>query len=92
MFRRRWRFFGKTISDEGFSITFTSRFALLYEVDGKTLIVRTNGNFPDIDIFHSSMRHWSNDSYVIDGKTDEQNLDNITRALAWGGFIVRIVT
>ena len=92
MFRRQWWFFGKTISDEGFSIKFTSRNTLLYEVGGKTMIVSTDGDFPEIDVFHGSMRHWSNDSSVIDGKTDERNVDNVTRALEWRGFNVRIVT
>jgi len=45
--------FGKTVSDEGFSIAFTSRTTLLYEVDGKAMIVRTEGDGPDIDVFHS---------------------------------------
>jgi hypothetical protein len=53
MFRRRWWLFGKTVSDEGFSIAFTSRTTLLYEVDGKAMIVRTEGDGPDIDVFHS---------------------------------------
>ena len=92
MFRKQWWFFGKTISDEGFSIKFTSRNTLLYEVGGKTMIVSADGNFPEIDVFHGSMRHWSNDSSVIDGKTDERNVDNVTRALEWRGFNVRIVT
>lgn len=92
MFRRQWWIFGKTLSDEGFSIEFTSRNTLLYEAGGKTMIIHTDGDFPDIDVFHSSMRRWSNDSSLIDGKTDERNVDNITRALEWRGFSVRIVT
>jgi len=56
------------------------------------MIVRTEGDGREIDVFHSSMRHWSNDSSVIDGKTDERNVDNITRALEWRGFTVRIVS
>jgi hypothetical protein len=92
MFRRQWWFFGKTISDEGFSIIFTEKNTLLYEIGGRTMTVRTDGNFPDIDVSHSSMRHWNNASSLIDGKTDERNVDNVTRALEWRGFKVRIVT
>ena len=56
------------------------------------MFVRTEGDGPDIDVFHSSMGHWSNDSSPINAKTDERNVDNITRALEWRGFTVRIVT
>ncbi len=92
MFRRRWWLFGKIISDEGFSIILTSRTTLLYEIDGKSMTVTFESGGTEIDIFHSSMRRWSNDSSLIDGKTDERNVDNITRALEWRGFNVRIVT
>ncbi len=92
MFRQRWWLFGKTISDEGFSITFTSRFTLRYEAGDKAMTIRTEGDGRDLDIFHSSMRHWENDSSVIDGSNDERNVDNVTRALEWRGFNVRIVT
>jgi hypothetical protein len=91
MFRKQWWFFGKTISDEGFSISFTSRNTLLYEAGGKTMTVRTEGDGREIDIFQNSMRHWSNDISVIDGKTNDRNVDNIVRALEWRGFRVRIV-
>ena len=92
MFRKRWWWFGKTISDEGFALAFTSRTTLLYEIGGKTMTVDVEVGWPDIDVFHSSMRCWDDDSSVTDGKTDERNVDNITRALEWRGFIVRIVT
>lgn len=92
MFKKRWWILGKTVSDEGFSIAFTSRTTLLYEVDGKAMTVRTEGDGSEIDVFHNSMRHWNHDSSPIDGKTDERNVDNITRALEWRGFNVRIVT
>jgi len=92
MFRRQWWFFGKIFSDEGFSIIFTERNTLRYEIGERTMFVRTEGDGPDIDVFHSSMGHWSNDSSPINAKTDERNVDNITRALEWRGFTVRIVT
>lgn len=91
MFRTRW-FSNKTVSDEGYSITLTSRTSLLYEIGGKKMIVRTEGAGKYIDIFHSSMRYWSNDPTVIDGKEDERNVDNISRALEARGLNVRVVT
>ncbi len=91
MFKTRW-WSSKTVSDEGFSITLTSRTTLLYEVDGKSMTVTTEGAGRYIDVFHSSMQRWINDPSVIDGKTDERNVDNITRALESRGLNVRIVT
>lgn len=92
MFKTRW-LSSKTVSDdESFSITLTSRTTLLYEIDGKSMIVTTEGAGRYIDLFHSSMDHWDNDSSPIDGKTDEQNVDNVTRALESRGLTVRVVT
>ena len=92
MFKTRW-LSSKTISDdEGFSITLTSRTGLRYEIDGKSMVVTTEGAGSYIDVFHSSMDHWENDSTPIDGKTDEQNVDNTTRALESRGLTVRVVT
>ncbi len=91
MFKIGW-LSGKTDSDKGFSVTFTSRTTLLYEVDGKVMTVSTEGDGRDIDVFHSSMRFWSNDPSAIDSETDKRNVDNITRALESRGFRVRIVT
>jgi len=92
MFRKQWWIFGKTISDEGFCLAFTSRNTLLYEVGGRTLTIDVEVGWPHIDVFHSSMRHWDDDSSIIDGATDKRNVDNITRALEWRGFTVQIVT
>ena len=89
MFRKQWWLFGKTISDEGFTLTFTSRFVLLYEVGQKSMTFRAEGNWPDIDVFHGTMRHWKDDNSDIDEETDRRNVDNITRALEWQGFNVR---
>jgi len=36
MFRKRWWWFGKTISDEGSALGFTERNTLLYEIGDKT--------------------------------------------------------
>jgi hypothetical protein len=91
MFKTRW-WSSKTVSDEGFSITLTSRSTLLYEVDGKTMTVDIEGGGKYVDVFHSSMQRWENDPSVIDGITDEKNVDNVTRALEFKGFTVRIVT
>lgn len=91
MFRTRW-LSAKTVSDEGFSITLKSRTKLLYEVDGKSMVITMEGAGHYIDVFHSSMEHWSNDPSVIDGETDKRNVDNITRALESRGLNVRIVT
>jgi uncharacterized protein YcgI (DUF1989 family) len=91
MFKSHW-WSGKTVSDEGFSITLRGRTQLLYKIGGKTMIVTVEGAGRYIDVFHSSMRSWENDSSLIDGKTDELNVDNITRALESRGLNVRIVT
>jgi len=91
MFKTRF-LSAKTVSDEGFSITLKSRTKLLYEVEGKSMIITTEGAGRYIDIFHSSMQHWLNDPSVIDDETDAQNVDNITRALESRGLNVRIVT
>lgn len=56
------------------------------------MIVTTEGAGHYIDVFHSSMNHWENDLSPIDGKTDEQNVDNVTRALESRGLTVRVVT
>ena len=91
MFKTRW-LSSKTVSDdEGFSITLTSRTQLRYEIGGKSMIVTTEGAGSYIDVFHSSMDHWENDSMAIDRKTDKRNVDNITRALEARGFTVRVV-
>jgi len=91
MFKTRWWKPARTFSDEGFSITL-SRTTLLYEVDGKSMIITTEGAGRYIDVFHRSMRQWRNDPSTIDGKTDEKNVDNVTRALESRGLTVRIVT
>ena len=91
MFKTRW-LSSRTISvDEGFSITLTSRTTLRYEIGGKSMIVTTEGAGAYIDVFHSSMNHWENDTTAIDSKTDERNVDNITRALESRGLTVRVV-
>ena len=92
MFRTHWWHAAKTVSDQGFSITLISKTKLLYEVNGKAMIVTTEGAGSYIDVFHSSMQHWKDDDSAIDGTTDEENLDNITRALESRGLNVRIVT
>lgn len=91
MFRKQWWFFGKTISDEGFTVAFTSRFTLLYEVGPRSMVVRVESAWPDIDVFHGTMRHWQNDDNEITEDADRRNVNNITRALEWQGFRVRIV-
>ena len=91
MFRRQWWLFGKTVSDEGFSVSFSSRFTLLYEIDQRSMVIRKEGDGRDIDVFHGSMRHWTDDNSDIDEETDRRNVDNITRALEWRGFSVRII-
>jgi hypothetical protein len=55
------------------------------------MIITTEGAGRYIDVFHHSMRHWSNDPSTIDGKMDEKNVDNVTRALESRGFTMRIV-
>jgi uncharacterized protein YcgI (DUF1989 family) len=91
MFTTHWWRPAKTVSDEGFSITLGFR-TLLYEMDGKSMTIAIEGAGRYIDVFHSSMRCWMNDTSVIDGQTDERNVDNITRALESRGLSVRIVT
>ena len=92
MFRKQWWIFGKTISDEDFSLQFIAKNTISYEVGSKTMTISADSNFPNIYISHSSMRQWTNDNSLIDGKIDERNVDNVTRALEWRGFAVRIVT
>jgi uncharacterized protein YcgI (DUF1989 family) len=91
MFRTRW-LSSTTTSDEGFSITLKSRTKLLYEVDGKSMVITTEGAGRYIDVFHSSMAHWLDDPSAIDDEVDRRNVDNITRALESRGLNVRIVT
>jgi hypothetical protein len=91
MFKTRW-WSSRTTSDEGFSITLTSRTTLLYEVAGRSMVVTTEGAGRYIDVFHSSMMHWTADPTPISGSTDEKNVDNVTRALEARGFEVRVVT
>jgi hypothetical protein len=55
-----------------------------------TITIEGAGQY--IDVFHSSMQCWMNDTSVIDGRTDERNVDNVTRALESRGLKVRIVT
>jgi hypothetical protein len=92
MFKTHWWRSGKTVSDEGFSISFLSRTTLLYETNGKAMTITIEGAVKYIDVFHSSMQHWTNDDSAIDGQTDERNCDNIARALESRGLNVRIVT
>jgi hypothetical protein len=91
MFRKHW-WSGKTVSDEGFSITFTSRNTLLYEYGGKTMTVRTEGDGREIDVFQNSIVHWTNDPSTIDGNTLVRIADNVAHALESRGLKVRIVT
>jgi hypothetical protein len=91
MFKTHWWRPSKTVSDEGFSITLGFR-KLLYEADGKRMTIAIEGAGRYIDVFHSSMQRWMNNPSVIDSKTDEQNVDNVTRALESRGLEVRIVT
>jgi hypothetical protein len=91
MFTTHWWRPAKTVSDEGFSITLGFR-KLLYQVDGKCMSITIEGAGRHIDVFHSSMRCWMNDTSVIDGQTDERNVDNVTRSLESRGLRVRIVT
>jgi hypothetical protein len=91
MFTTHWWRPARTVSDEGFSITLGFK-ELLYEVDGKRMTITIEGAGQYVDVFHSSMRCWTNDSSVIDGQTDERNVDNVTRALESRGLNVRIVT
>ena len=78
MFRKRWWLFGKTISDEGFALTFTSRTTLSYQIGRKTMAVDVEVGWLYIDVFHSSMRHWDDDSSMIDGKTGERNVGAVS--------------
>ena len=91
MFTTRWWRPARTVSNEGFSITLGYK-SLLYEVDGRRMAITIEGAGRYIDVFHSSMRCWMNDTSMIDGKADERNVDNVTRALESRGLTVRIVT
>ena len=91
MFRKQWWLFGKTISGEGFSVGFIERGKLLYELGDKRMVVRVEGNWPDLDLFHGTMAAWENDDSPIDGVADELNVRNVTRALEWRRFVVRVI-
>ncbi len=91
MFRRQWWLFGKTISDEGFSVSFIAKGKLLYELGGKRMQIVFEGDGSSLDVFHGSMSHWENDDSLIGEQADKQNVDNVTRALEWRGFSVYVV-
>jgi|GEM_PF-4315934 len=83
----------KIVSDEGFSVTVLSRYAVRYEEGGRSMLVTIEEGAGHIDIFHSSIKSWENDpGEALDSATDRRITQNLTSALEWRGWSIAVVT
>ncbi len=82
----------KIVSDEGFSVTVLSRYAVRYEQDGRSMLVSIEEGDGHIDIFHSSIKWEDDPGEAIDAATDQRITENLAKALEWRGWSVGVVT
>jgi hypothetical protein len=83
----------KIVSDEGFTITFVSRNVLQYDGSHVSLLFDIDGDGKRMDVLARSARvaHDANSVNLPDDMILRKIEDDISRALEWRGWLVRLI-